>query len=74
MANNEDKMTIRFKVWFDDGAITPMGVVNATNYDEDCDDFEHPFTGPIEASVTQGDIIKIAAQHDVEAYEIEFDV
>ena len=67
-------MTARFKVWFDSGAVTPSWVVNATNYSEDCDDFEHPFCGYINASTTEVDIIKIGATHGIEASEIEFDV
>lgn len=67
----------RFKVWFDDGAITPSWVVNATNINVDDDnaddDFEHPFTGAIDRNCTKNDILKIAERHGVEASEIEFD-
>lgn len=60
--------TVRFKVWFDDGAIIPSSVVNSINDN----DFDHPFTGAINANSTEDQIIKIGEKYGVKSEEITF--
>lgn len=59
---------VRFKVWFDDGAITPSWIVNSVNDN----DFDHPFTGAINANSTEDQIIEIGEKYGVKSEEITF--